>query len=493
MRKKLERSRRLQRLLEVLPGFFSWNLILFLVWGSYWSPLAVAYFVLFFDVYWVYQSINLGITLVIAYLRIQASSRFDWLGEIKQFGDYKKVHHLVIIPNWKEPMRILRRTLRSLVRQDLPKRQITVVLAMEEREEGWEEKARELKTEFGSDFKNFFITAHKLLKSEVIGKASNEAYAAKWVKKKLVDERGYDIDYMTITSCDADHSFHPKHFSCLTYKFLDNPRRYRLFWQPAVQYYNNFWRLPAPSRVVNTFNTVWNTARLVRTDIMVNCQNYSASLKMIDEVGYWDPDVIPEDYRIFFKAFYHYKGKVEVDSVYLPVWGDAAESTSFWRTMRNQYEQFKRWAWGVSDDPYVIKKFFLVKGVSFGEKLVRLLRIMEEHFLWPVNWFVITVGVNIPAIFNPNFSKTIIGYTLPRLASGILTFALVFLVVIMIVDAKQRPKRPKEVPWWRPILIPVEFVLMPIVGFFFQCLPGLDAHTRLMLGKYIEYRVTEKV
>ncbi len=63
----------------------------------------------------------------------------------------------------------------------------------------------------------------------------------------------------------------------------------------------------------------------------------------------------------------------------------------------------------------------------------------------------------------------------------------------MIVDAKQRPKRPKEVPWWRPILIPVEFVLMPIVGFFFQCLPGLDAHTRLMLGKYIEYRVTEKV
>jgi hypothetical protein len=38
-----------------------------------------------------------------------------------------------------------------------------------------------------------------------------------------------------------------------------------------------------------------------------------------------------------------------------------------------------------------------------------------------------------------------------------------------------------------------EFILLPIVGFFFQALPGLDAHTRLMFGKYLEYRVTEKV
>jgi hypothetical protein len=34
---------------------------------------------------------------------------------------------------------------------------------------------------------------------------------------------------------------------------------------------------------------------------------------------------------------------------------------------------------------------------------------------------------------------------------------------------------------------------MPIAGFFFSALPGLDAHTRLMLGKYMEYKVTEKV
>ena len=64
---------------------------------------------------------------------------------------------------------------------------------------------------------------------------------------------------------------------------------------------------------------------------------------------------------------------------------------------------------------------------------------------------------------------------------------------MFIIDNIYKPKRPKEIPAWRALLTPLEFVLMPIAGFFFSALPGLDAHTRLMLGKYLEYRVTEKV
>jgi hypothetical protein len=32
-----------------------------------------------------------------------------------------------------------------------------------------------------------------------------------------------------------------------------------------------------------------------------------------------------------------------------------------------------------------------------------------------------------------------------------------------------------------------------VVSFFLNALPGLDAHTRMLLGKRLEYRVTEKV
>jgi len=68
-----------------------------------------------------------------------------------------------------------------------------------------------------------------------------------------------------------------------------------------------------------------------------------------------------------------------------------------------------------------------------------------------------------------------------------------FLIILLIIDMRRRPPRPEHMPKWRAWLTPLEFVLMPVVGFFFNALPGLDAHTRLMLGKYLEYKITEKV
>jgi hypothetical protein len=35
--------------------------------------------------------------------------------------------------------------------------------------------------------------------------------------------------------------------------------------------------------------------------------------------------------------------------------------------------------------------------------------------------------------------------------------------------------------------------LLPVAGFFLSTLPGVISHTQLLLGNYLEYRVTEKV
>lgn len=489
----LKYDKQIHRALEILPGAFSWSAILFLLVGGFIIPFYVAHLVLLFYVFWLYKSINMALFSVITYFRIKASQVMDWLGEVKGFPDWRKVHHLIIIVTYKEPIHILKRTLDALASQDFPLKQISVILATEKRDPEALGKAKILKKDFGKRFANFFVTVHKLAGNEVAGKSSNENFAARKIKKELVDKRKMDINFLTITSCDADHIFHPKHFSYLAFKFLDSPHRYQRFWQPAVFFYTNFWKLPAPNRVVNTFGSIWNGATLSRTDRLINCQNYSASLKMIDEVGYWDPEIIPEDYHIFFKAFYKLKGQLEVEPIYLPLHADAAEGMGFWSTIVSQYRQFQRWAWGVSDDPYVIKNYFLTPGVSFVNKTIRLLRLIEDHFLWPVNWFFITIGMTLPALIHPTFSRTVLGYSLPRLATVILTSCLLFLMVILIVDAKQRPPRPAHIPRWRALLIPLEFVLMPLAGFIFNALPGLDAHTRLMLGKYLEYRVTEKL
>lgn len=489
----LKYDRRVQRFLEILPGFVSWNLILFPVWGGFVWPVGVAYFILLFDVFWLYKSVTIAFFALLSHLRIKASQKMNWFREVKVFPNWKKVQHLIIIPSYNEPVHLLERAIKSIVNQDFPKKQISIILAFEQREKDWQKKASQLSKKFQSKFGDFLVTEHKLLKGETAGKHSNSRWAAKQAEKFLIKSGKYHPNYIIVTSCDVDHVFHPKHFSLLTFKFLDSPNRYERFWQAAIVFYNNFWRLPALSRVANTFGSIWNIASLSRTDRLINQQNYSLSFNLLKKVGFWDPSVIPEDWHIFFKAFFKTKGKAEVEPIYLPLSADAAESTSFIKTLKNQYEQFKRWAWGVSDDPYVIKNYFLSPEIPFWTKTLRTIRIIEDHFLWPVNWFIITLGLNIPTLLNPAFKRTALGFNLPRLSSIILSLCLVFLLIILYIDSKQRPPKPKEVSKIRALLLPFEFVLMPIAGFVFTALPGLDAHTRLMLGKYLEYRKTEKV
>jgi cellulose synthase/poly-beta-1,6-N-acetylglucosamine synthase-like glycosyltransferase len=486
---------RILRLLEILPGLVSWNIILFPYWGIFVIPNVVAYFILTFNIYWFYQSFQIAISAIISHLRIQAAMQYNWLQDLATFPDWEKVHHVIIIPTYKEPLHILARTLNCLKNQTLSKKQMTIVLATEKKEPRQDriKKIKELKKSFGEIFANFFVTVHELVPGEIAGKSSNECYAALWAKKKLVDKQKKDIRYLVATSCDADHKYHPKHFAALTFKFLDDPGRYLRFWQAPIMYYNNIWELPAITRVPNTLGSIWNMAQLARRDRLINMSNYSLSFKLLDEVGYWDPDKIPEDWGIFFKSYYKKGGKIEVIPIYLPLHADAAQSSSLIKTLKTQYNQYMRWAWGVSDTPWIIKSYFLTPGVPFFDKTMRLIYVIWSHFMWPVNWFVITVGLTLPTLLNPRFGKTTLGYMVPRLSSSVLTLALVFLIIMIIFDNIYKPKRPKGFPLWRAVLIPFEFILMPITGFFFGALPGLDAHTRLMLGKYIEYKVTEKV
>jgi Glycosyl transferase family group 2 len=483
------------RLLEILPGFTSWNLILFPYWGVFIVPETVAYYILAFNVYWFYQSFTIAFTSTVSHLRMQEAMKFDWMKEVKKLDGNKEVHHVILLTTYKEPLHILERTLGNIAEQTLPLKQISVCLAMEkaEPEEDRLVKLKALQKKFGHMFGNLFVTVHPLVAGEIRGKASNERYAGIWIKKELVDRRKMDIKSITITSCDADHVYHHSHFALLTYKFLKNPHRLDTFWQAAVMFYTNIWELPMISRVLNTLMSMWQFSQLPRRDRLINGQNYSLSLYLLHKAGYWDPDKIPEDWGIFFKSFYANGGKVEVEPLYLPLLADAAQSSTFWKTMVNQYEQLKRWAWGVSDTPWIIKNYLLSENVSFASKTFRLFTFVWAHFLWPVNWFVITIGLTLPTLINPAFGRTTLGYMVPQVSSILLTVALCFLIVMLIFDNVYRPPRPANYPLWKVLLSPLEYVLMPVVGFVFGALPGLDAHTRLMMGKYIEYRVTEKV
>lgn len=487
---------RTQRALEILPGFVSWSLILFPVWGSFIVPNLVAYYVITFAVYWLYRSLTMATLSILAHFKIKASSAFNWVTDLKKSFPqrWNSIHHIIVIPTYKEPIETLDKTLDSLSQQSYPTKNLHIMLSFEEREgKEAKEKAEILIKKFAKKFGHLWTTFHPDIQGEIKGKSSNTCWGAKEAKKFLVDEVGIPIEQITITSEDADARFHHHYFSNLTYEFLTVEKPFNTIWQGGIAFYNNIWEVPSPVRVMASIFSITQMYILMRKDRLINFSTYSTSLKHVHDIGYWDTDVIPEDYRLFFKSYFAKKGDFQVNPIFLPIYADAAQSHGFWDTMINQYEQLKRWAWGVSDDAYIIRQFVLSDAPFWG-KFIRVLKVVEDHFLWPVNWFAITVSAILPPLLNEQFSRTIIGKTLPQVTSTLLTLSLISMVVIFVLDAINRPPHPdKKRSLLSYLLQPLEFILLPVVGFFFSALPGIDAHTRLMLGKYIEYRVTEKV
>lgn len=480
-----------RRALEFLPGFVAWMLILSPFWGSLLIPTALSYFILFFDVYWLYKSLSLVVTATIASRRVKLAERDDWYAKAKKLAHIDEVNHVLIILNYKESVEKLRLTLDALSQQTFPSKQLHIVLAMEERETEAKHRGDILIKEYKHIFGSIFATYHPDVPGEVKGKSSNEAYAGRVAYKKLFEEGKYNSDYATISSVDADSIFDKQYFSYLSYKFLTDPKRYNKFWQSAIVFHNNIWEVPAPTRITSFFGNLYRMALLIQGDRLLTHATYSLSMNLIKNVDFWDVDVIPEDYRIFFKAFYLNKGNIWVEPIFLKTSMDAALANGYINSLKNKYHQERRWSWGVSDNPLFIKWWLTVPDVPFFRKTTLMLNVLLDHILWPSYWFIITIAANVMAIINPVYSRTTLGFSLPQIAGSILSIALVALLAMLFIDYKNRPAN-KHLPLYRKILFPFEFLLMPLVGFFLSALPALISHTQLMFGKRLEYKVTEK-
>lgn len=480
-----------RRSIELMLGLTTWLIILSPVWGSFLFPVFTAYFILFFDMYWFYKSYQLVRTSYIATYKIKKAEKIDWLEKARKFENMNKVHHFLIMPNYQETFEKLDETLDNLLKQTFPIKQLHIVLAMEEREEEGRKRANALIKKYEKKFGSVIATYHPDIPGEVKGKSSNESFAGKEVHKMYFEKGSFDIEFATVSSVDADSMFDRQFFSYLTYKFLSDPLRYNKFWQSAVVFYNNIWKVPSPTRIISFFGSLGRTSLLVQGDRLITQSTYSLSFKLLRDIDFWDTDVIPEDYRIFFKAFYRMKGNIWVEPIFLKTSMDAALSKGYIRSLKNKYHQERRWSAGVSDDPLFIKWWLTVPNVPFWRKTSILFHVILDHLLWPVYWFIITVAANIMPFINPAFSRTALGYTLPSLAGFILTLTVVAIVALMYIDYKNRPEN-KYLPLRRKLLFPFEFLLMPVIGFFLSALPALISHTHLITGKRLDYKVTEK-
>jgi len=436
---------------------------------------------------------------IVGYLNIRATEKIDWIKKLKSDPKtsevFQNVYHAIVICNYKESFSVIERNLQALLEQDFPHKNMIVVIAMEKREgETAVVRAKQIKEKYQDSFGQLYISFHPLVPGETAGKHSNESYAVREVKRLFIDPKNIPLDKVLVTVSDADHVLPNQYCSLLTYKALTTNNGLDNFYQAPQFAYNNLHKVPLLVRLPSIIGGIYMLSMLQKPSrrFMLSAV-YSMSLGLLDKIDYWDLDYIPEDWHLFFKAYFSLTGKVNIIPLYLPIMIDAAESATKWGTYNNFYQQLKRWAWGSVDIPYVTKQFFLHPEISFWDKLIRLSLALEWHFVWSSSWFLITLGATIPTIINPVFARTALGLNLSRVSSSILTICLVGLITIIIIDNLLNPQKKNKLLTFLHPLTYFQWILLPIFGFVFGALPGLESQTRLMLGKYIEYRVTEKI
>ena len=212
---------------------------------------------------------------------------------------------------------------------------------------------------------------------------------------------------------------------------------------------------------------------------------------MAHDVGYWDPDIIPEDWHMFLKCYYQLDGKVDVETMYTPIYMDGIRSRTYARTFVNYFEQARRHAWGCTDIPYAVQQVIDHPEISLSARIRRLWALCESHFLWSTQWFLVTAGRVLPlALVSLGLANMPDWF--PFASRWLLTPCAGPLLLMITLDAIMRPKRPANFRWWQFPIQYAQWFLMAVITFFTSALPALDAQVRLALGKRLEYKVTEK-
>jgi hypothetical protein len=297
---------------------------------------------------------------------------------------------------------------------------------------------------------------------------------------------------------DADTRWHKDYFCALTYLFATNPNRHLRFWQSPIRYHGNIWEINPLLRLVNTYSTAFELAYLAAPWwLPMPISSYSMSFRLLDASGYWDTDVMAEDWHMFIKAFFARNGEVEIEPVFLPFLAHATTGETLWEEIKNRYQQTLRHAWGSKEVGYIIAKMLEHPEMRFVPNFKLLLRVAHDILLAGAGWVIITIGSQLPLLLHSQIRPPTIEATLNDPTFMLLALSAVMVVILGIVfwiqDVIVRPPRPYKMRWQERVLTLVSFPLLPILTLIFVALPVLQAQTRLLVGVPLQYRVARKL
>jgi hypothetical protein len=486
------------RLLEIIPGLLTWLTFILPIVLAFYNPMLVSLVVMIYALYWLFKTLVMSRHLIEGYRHYQSAIRVKWRYELETThpDTWQRVVHLVFVPMYKEEYGTLEHTFEALLHSDYPLNKVIPILCTEERAgEAAQQTALKIQQKYGDAFDRFYVTVHPSdIAGEVKGKGANITFAARQVVPQLLFQ-GYKAEDVLVTTLDADNRVDKQYFACASKAFLESDDPTHTSYQPLPMFFNNIWDVPLFIRMIALGSSFWVMVEATRPHRLRNFSAHSQSLTGLIECDFWSVTTIVEDGHQYWRSLYRFGGKHTVIPIFIPIYMDAVLSDTLWGTIKEQYLQKRRWAWGVSDVPYVFEHNLADKSMSWWEKWKQFYTLFEGHYSWATASLVLALGGWPPLLINSAYQKTVFAYNFPFYYSKILLLAGVGMVVTLVISslilppppARYRSKKLIMLRDW--ILAPF---LLPITNIFLSALPAIDSQTRLMFGKYLEFRVTVK-
>ena len=522
------------RFLEIAPGVISYGAIILLFLLSWIDPIIGSIYLFALIAATLVKAIAVAYRTAQGYNVIKRAERVDWAKRLRdletphesferlhgetnnsyhftrhienlkmaaamesEYPKPSKIYHAVIMTAYNEGIEVLGPSIEAVKNTTFPNERIIFALAYEERGgEAIEKTVTELKKRYQGVFRDFLLIKHPAdLPNEVVGKGPNLTYAGYAVAKHIKAEK-LPIENIIVTSLDSDNRMAPKYLDSVAYEFVVHPNRQRLSYQPVALFMNNIWDAPAPSRVIATSNSFFNVISTMRPHALRNFASHSQPLQALEAMNFWSKRTIVEDGHQYWRSLFFFRGDYMVLPIRIPIYQDAVIDETFWKTIKAQFVQVRRWYYGASDIAYVGTRLFTSREkriMPFWQLFPKFWRLLDGHITLAILAPIVAFGGWVPMIMNLS-SHEMVAYNIPSIVGVVETFASIGLIVSVLISFKILPKRPAKYKKGKNFLMVIQWILMPITSILYQSIAAFYSQTRLMLGKYMEkFDVTKKV
>ena len=486
------------RLYEIVPGAIIWGILVALTVLSFVKPLWVVYFIIAFGIYWVFRVLYFSFFLVLGWWRFKTATRVDWSEKLNVHPQAKDIVHLVVLPLYDEDYEVLESTLRNLVAGTFPAQRMIVVVAGEEsKRKHFEPIAARVEKKFAHYFKKMIITLHPAgCVDEIPGKGSNINYAGRQAQR-YIDTLGVPYEHVVVSAFDVDTIVHEQYFAYLTHEYVTHPDPTHTSFQPVALFNNNMWESQSFIRIMAFGTTFWLLFALTRPDMLVTFSSHSMSFKALVDVGFWQKDIVSEDSRIFWQCFVHYRGNYQTHPLYIPVSMDTVRDDSSWKSLKNIYRQQRRWAWGTENIPYILWHYHRMKkegkAIAWAKRTRYLFHQMEGKISWGTTALILLLFGRLPLwVAGQDIKETVLFQNTPHILEWTMGFAMVGILISMTLSLTLLPRAQSDIKLQHKAVMILQWILLPVSLLVVSAVPAIEAQTRLMLGRYLGFDVSQK-